>query len=165
MLKLFNTTFTNKQLFVNKTIHQVKVTISSCDNIFMGTINGNDNGYVDVKRNTLGTVKAKVNLTFQNGIQIEYSFGVSAKNCTDHIDIYENDVIYNGKRRGSRTCEPFKELIDLGDDSKTIELNLHHLTINGLKDMCCQKNVSTNGCKTKQDYIDKLELYNDKLLL
>jgi hypothetical protein len=172
MFKVFSINFTNKQHFVNKTSHQVKVTISCCDNLFYGIINGNDKGYVDVKRSQLGTIKAHVNLTFQNGIQIEYSFGVEAKNCTDHIDIHDSHVIFNKKQRGKRTSEPTPELISLEETSSpsqsispSISIDLTQLSINALRDICCQKNISTSGCKTKQDYITKLQLPNDQLSL
>jgi hypothetical protein len=93
--------FTNIQDMKNQTTQHITVKINTDEGFeYFKTINPAGSCEIRVEREKLGTVSATVELIYENGSVYKYSFGVSAKNCRDKIEINEGCVVYNGKIRG-----------------------------------------------------------------
>lgn len=93
--------FTNIQDMKNQTTQHITVKINTDEGFeYFKTINPAGSCEIRVEREKLGTVSASVELIYENGSVYKYSFGISAKNCRDKIEINEGCVVYNGKIRG-----------------------------------------------------------------
>ncbi len=83
---------------------------------------------IPATRNGFGHVGANVTILYENSREYKYKFSVTAKDCTDIVEVYDSTVVYNGVTRGEFTPRPAlipidatpKPLIDLTDDLEPI---------------------------------------------
>jgi len=108
MLKIFASLgqATNTQIFSNKTIYEADIIINSSGKSYTAHLLSLTNYTIPVTRNEIGEVTAFVTIKYSNGSEIEFTFRVSPKNCTDYCDLYDTYVIYNRERRGMVTKLP-----------------------------------------------------------
>ena len=99
-LGMGNPCATNVQIIKNLSNYSLTIVIKSGNNTWKEIVDIGQEKRINATRNEIGEVTAYCTITFSTGRVIEYTFRIDPSDTTDIVNIYDDYVDYNSRRRG-----------------------------------------------------------------